>query len=368
MTDNPTEIAPQPGIMGITPYVGGASHVEGVAKVIKLASNENPFGPSPAAIAAYKEAAQDLAAYPSPDCADLRAAIGARHDIDPARILCGNGSDELIALLCQSYAGEGQEVLFPDHSFALYGLAAQANGCTPVAAPDTNLTPDVDSLLAACSDRTRLVFLANPNNPTGTRLNAQEVERLAAGLPPKALLVVDAAYAEFVTGEDYDSGQSLVSRRDNVVMTRTFSKIYGLAALRIGWLYGPAHVIDVLNRVRGPFNVNAAAQAAAMAAVKDAEYVSWCVEKNTELKAQVVSALEGLGLQSVPSSANFILTEFGLGEDTGAAAADAFLKSKGVIVRRMDSYGLPGHLRISIGADDECDALIAALTEFRGRV
>ena len=368
MTDNSTEIAPQPGIMGISPYVGGASHVEGVDKVIKLSSNENPFGPSPAAIAAYKAAADDLAAYPSPDCADLRAAIGARHDIDPARILCGNGSDELIALLCQSYAGAGQEVLFPDHSFALYGLAAQANGCAPVAAPDANLTPDVDNLLSACTDQTRLVFVANPNNPTGTRLNAQEVARLAAGLPPKALLVLDAAYAEFVTDEDYDSGQALVSRRENVVMTRTFSKIYGLAALRIGWLYGPAHVVDVLNRVRGPFNVNAAAQAAAIAAINDADYVSWCADRNTELKAKVVAALADLGLPSVPSSANFILTEFGLGEETGAAAADAFLQSKGVIVRRMDSYGLPAHLRISIGSDDECDALIAAMTEFRGRV
>jgi histidinol-phosphate aminotransferase len=366
MTDNPTEIAPQPGIMGITPYVGGSSHIEGVAKVIKLASNENPFGPSPAAIAAYKAAGDDLASYPSPDCGDLRAAIGAQHGIDPARILCGNGSDELIALLCMAYAGEGQEVLFPDHSFALYGLAAQANGCTPIAAPDTDLTPDVDNLLAACTDQTRLVFLANPNNPTGTRLNAQEVDRLAAGLPPKALLVVDAAYAEFVTGDDYDSGQALVSRRENVVMTRTLSKIYGLAALRLGWLYGPAHVIDVLNRVRGPFNVNAAAQAAAMAAVNDGDYVAWCIAKNVELKAKVVKALEGLGLPSIPSSANFILTEFGTGKDTGAAAADAFLKSKGVIIRRMDGYGLPEYLRISIGTDEECAALIAVLTEFRG--
>lgn len=368
MTDNPTEIAPQPGIMDIAPYVGGDSHVEGAARVIKLSSNENPFGPSPAAIAAYKAAADDLAAYPSPDCADLRAAIAARHEIDAGRILCGNGSDELLALLCQAYAGEGQEVLFPDHSFALYGICAQANGSTPVAASDTNLTPDVDNLLAACTDETRLVFIANPNNPTGTRLNAQEVERLASGLPPKALLVLDAAYAEFVEAEDYDSGKSLVSRRDNVVMTRTFSKIYGLAALRIGWLYGPAHVIDVLNRVRGPFNVNSAAQAAAIAALNDADYVDWCAVKNSELKAKVVAALEGLEIPSTPSSANFVLAEFGLGEDTGAAAADAFLKSKGVIVRRMDSYGLPAHLRISIGSDDECDALIAALTEFRGRL
>lgn len=367
MTENTTEIAPQPGIMGISPYVGGASHVEGAAKTIKLSSNENPFGPSPAAIEAYKAAAADLAAYPSPDCADLRAAIGARYDIDPARILCGNGSDELLALLCMSYAGEGQEVLFPDHSFALYGICAQANGATPIAAPDRDLTPDVDNLLEACTDQTRLVFLANPNNPTGTRLNAQEVERLAAGLPPKALLVLDAAYAEFVTGDDYDSGMALASRRENVVMTRTFSKIHGLAALRIGWLYGPAHVIDVLNRVRGPFNVNAAAQAAAMASVGDTAYIDWCKAKNTELKDKVVKALEGLGLKSIPSSANFILTEFGVGATDGAAAADAFLKSRGVIIRRMDSYGLPAYLRISIGSDEECDALIAALTEFRAQ-
>ncbi|MEM7270271.1 MAG: histidinol-phosphate transaminase [Pseudomonadota bacterium] len=366
MTDTP-QITPQPGIMDIAPYVGGASHVEGAETVIKLSSNENPYGPSPKARAAYEAAISNLADYPDPGCEALRSAIAERHGIEASQIICGNGSDELIALLCQAYAGVGDEVLAPDHSFLLYGICAQANGASPVVAPDVNLSPDVDELLAACTDKTRLVFLANPNNPTGARLNAQELDRLAAGIPEGALLVLDSAYAEYVDADDYDSGIALVRRRENVVMTRTFSKIYGLAALRVGWMYAPDHVLDVLHRIRGPFNVNGAAQAAATAAMQDLDYTASCAERNKASLERLEAGLKALGLTTAPSSANFLLVEFGEDASNGAAAADAHLKSKGIIARPMNSYGLPGHLRISIGDEASVDAVLTALAEFTGQ-
>lgn len=365
MTTHST-IKPQPGILDIAPYVGGASHAPGAEKVYKLSSNENPWGPSPKAVEAYEAAAKSLAAYPDPDCSALRAAIAERHDLDAARIMCGAGSDELIAFLCAAYAGQGDEVVYSRHGFLMYPISAQANGATPVAAPEEALTASVDNMLAACNERTKLVFLANPNNPTGTRLNSQEISRLAEGVPEQALLVLDAAYAECVDAEDYDGGVALVERRDNVVMTRTFSKIYGLAALRLGWLYGPAHVVETLHRIRGPFNVSAAAQAAGVAAMKDEAYTAECVAKNAALRARLTKGLGDLGVGVTPSSGNFVLAEFGEGAG-GAADVDAFLKARGLIVRRMEGYGLPGHLRISIGDEEAMDALMAALTEFKAQ-
>ena len=364
MTTHPT-IKPQPGILDIAPYVGGASHAAGAEKVYKLSSNENPWGPSPKAIAAYEATAKSLAAYPDPGCTELRAAIAERHDLDAERIMCGAGSDELIALLCAAYAGTGDEVVYSRHGFLMYPISAQANGAVPVATAEENLTASVDNMLAACNERTKLVFLANPNNPTGTRLNSQEINRLAAGIPEQALLVLDAAYAECVDDGDYDGGAALVNRCDNVVMTRTFSKIYGLAALRLGWLYGPAHVVETLHRIRGPFNVNAAAQAAGVAAMRDHEYTAECVARNAALRATLVTALGEMGVGVTPSSGNFVLAEFGQGSG-GAADTDEFLKSRGLIVRRMESYGLPGHLRISVGDEEAMGVLIAALREFRG--
>lgn len=360
-------IRPRPGVMDIAPYKGGESRIAGAEKVYKLSSNENPWGASPAAVAAYRDAAGSLAAYPEPDCADLRRAIAETHGLDPARILCGAGSDELIALLCQAYAGEGDEVLYSRHGFLMYSICAQANGAAPVTAKERALTADVDNLLAACTDRTRLIFLANPNNPTGTRLNGQELARLAEGAPAGALVVIDAAYAEYVDDADYDPGAALVARRDNVVMTRTFSKIHGLAALRVGWLYGPAHVIDVLNRIRGPFNVSTPAQAAAAAAMRDRAFWEGCAAETRRLRARLTDGLAALGIGTTPSSANFVLAEFGEGPEDGAPAADAFLRSRGVIARRMESYGLPGRLRISVGDEAACDAVIDALRAFRGR-
>jgi len=267
-------ITPQPGIMDIALYQGGASHVAGHNNVLKLSSNENPFGPSPAAIKAYEEEAKALHRYPSSDHAELREAIGDVWGVDPARVICGAGSDEIIAFLCQAYAGPGTEVIHTEHGFAMYRISALAAGATPVEVPERERVTDVDAILASCTEKTRLVFLANPNNPTGTMIGQADVARLAEGIPAQALLVLDGAYAEYVEG--YDGGAALVDARQNVVMTRTFSKIYGLGGLRVGWGYGPAHVIDVLNRVRGPFNLSNAGLAAATAAMRDTAYIDHC--------------------------------------------------------------------------------------------
>ena len=256
---------PRPGIMDIDPYVGGESSLDGRDKVIKLSSNESAFGPSPKAAAAYNDAAEELHRYPDGAAQELRETIARIEELDPARIVCGAGSDELIALLVRGYAGPGDEVLHSKHGFLMYPIAARTAGASPIAAPERDLRADVDALLERVTARTRLLFLANPNNPTGSYLAEAELHRLRAGLPERVLLVIDSAYAEYVTEDDYGSGAGLVEAFDNVVMTRTFSKIHGLAALRLGWAYCPPAVAGVLNRLRGPFNVSQAAQAAGVA-------------------------------------------------------------------------------------------------------
>ncbi|MEM7523702.1 MAG: histidinol-phosphate transaminase, partial [Pseudomonadota bacterium] len=320
-TEKLSMIAPRPGVLDIAPYVVGGAKIAGAERVIKLSANENPWGPSPKAVEAVTTSAASMADYPSADSTPLREAIGEVYDIDPARIICGNGSDELLQLLGYGYLRDGDEVVYSRHGFLLYPSYALMNGATPVAAAETNLTSDVDALLAACTDKTRLVFIANPNNPTGTRLNAQEVARLADGIPDQAILVLDGAYAEFVEGEDYDGGLSLALRRDNVVMSRTFSKIYGLAGLRVGWMVAPEPVLSVLNRIRGPYNVNAAAQAAAAAAVRDVDYTAWCKAETIRLRAKLTADLAAAGVGSTPSEGNFVLADFGEDPATGAAAA-----------------------------------------------
>jgi len=365
MTQPHPTLTPRPGILDIAPYVGGESGAPGANRVIKLSANENPNGPCPAAIEAYRAAAAGLALYPDGGAEALRAAIGRAHGLDPARIVCGAGSDEIISLLCQAYAGPGDTVAHSRHGFLMYAISARAAGAEPVAAPEANLTADVDALLAACDDRTRLVFLANPNNPTGTLLPASEVARLAAGLPARALLVLDAAYAEYVSAPGYDAGEKLVDARDNVVMTRTFSKIHGLAALRLGWAYGPAHVIDVLNRVRGPFNVSAPALAAGAAAIADKEYVARCAALNEAWRDWLTKRLAAAGVACTDAHGNFVLAHFGESGPHGAAKADAWLKARGLICRRMEGYGLPGWLRISIGDEAACRAVADAVDAFR---
>lgn len=357
-----SKISPQPGIMDIALYEGGASHVAGVANVIKLSSNENPFGPSPAAIAAAKDTAEGLHRYPSSDHAGLRAAIGAVHGLDPARIICGVGSDEVLAFLCQAYAGPGDEVIHTEHGFALYRIGALAAGATPVEVPERDRGTDVDAILAACTDRTRLVFIANPNNPTGTMIGAGEVARLAEGLPPQALLVLDGAYAEYVEG--FDGGARLIEARDNVVMTRTFSKLYGLGGLRVGWGYGPQEIIDVLNRIRGPFNLSSTALAAAEAAINDRAYADHCRAENTRLRAWLAEALAEHGVASDTSCTNFILARFA--DRAEAEACDAFLQARGLIVRRVAGYNLPAALRITVGDDMACRRVAEAVGAFKG--
>jgi len=354
-------ITPQPGIMDIALYQGGASHVAGHDNALKLSSNENPFGPSPAAIKAYEAEGRQLHRYPSSDHAGLRGAIGEVHGLDPERVICGAGSDEIIAFLCQAYAGPETEVVHTEHGFAMYRISALAAGATPVEVPEHERVTDVDAILAACNDKTRLVFIANPNNPTGTMIGAADVQRLAEGIPAKALLVLDGAYAEYVDG--YDGGAALVDQRDNVVMTRTFSKIYGLGGLRVGWGYGPTHVIDVLNRLRGPFNVSNAALAAAEAAVRDVAYVDHCRAENARWRGWMADALGELGVSSDVSLANFILARFASQEE--AEACDTYLQSQGLIVRRVGGYNLPSCLRITVGDESGCRRIVHAVRQFK---
>ncbi|MEE2689011.1 MAG: histidinol-phosphate transaminase [Pseudomonadota bacterium] len=351
----------KPGIMAIEPYKGGLHAVEGVDEVVVLASNEGPLGASPRAIEAYQKWAKKLHHYPDGGADELRAAIGERFGYDPSRIVCGAGSDEIISLLVAAYAGIGEEIVYSEHGFLMYPINAKAVGAIPVAAVEKDLTANVDNMLALVTNRTRIMFLANPNNPTGTYMPVQELRRLHAGLPSDVLLVIDAAYAEYVSRHDYVSGAELVEEFQNVVMTRTYSKVFGLAALRLGWAYCPSHVSDVLNRLRNPFNVSAPAQAAGIAAVGDLSHTDSAIAHNDEKMPQFVDDLRDLGLQVAPSVGNFVLVRFGLEER--AKSAYEYLLRQGVITRLMGGYGLPDSLRITIGLEAELKTVLDALTE-----
>lgn len=356
------EITPQPGIMEIALYQGGASQIQGRDDALKLSSNENPYGPGPAARKAFAASASQLHRYPSTDHGALRRAIGELHRLDPDRIICGAGSDEIIALLCYAYAGPETQVLYTEHGFSMYRISALAAGATPVAAPERDRVIDVDALLAAANDDTRLVFIANPGNPSSTMIGGNEVARLADGLPPKALLVLDGAYAEYVEG--FDGGAGFVDQRQNVVMTRTFSKIYGLGGLRIGWGYGPRHVIDVLNRIRGPFNLSGTQLATAEAAVRDHAYTEKCRAENARLRVWLAEALAELGIPSDTSCTNFILARFA--SQAEAEACEAQLRADGILVRKVGGYGLPQCLRITIGDETACKRVAASVASYKG--
>jgi histidinol-phosphate aminotransferase len=352
---------PKPGVMAIDPYVPGKSQARG-SKLHKLSSNESPFGASPKAVAAFEAASRALERYPDGQATALRQAIAQRHALNADNIVCGAGSDELLALLAQAYLRPGDEAIYSAYGFLVYPIVISANGATAVIAPEKNFTADVDAILARVTDRTRMVFLANPNNPTGTYLPFDEVKRLHAGLPPSVLLVLDAAYAEYVRRNDYESGIELVGASQNVVMTRTFSKIHGLAAVRLGWAYAPAHIVDALNRIRGPFNVSAAAQAAGQAAIADQSFVETAVAHNNAALEALAAEISKLGLQVTPSG-NFLLLHFADGAKS-AAQADAFLLDRGIILRRMDAYRLPNALRLTIGDDEANAAVLSALKAF----
>ena len=355
---------PRPGVLDIEPYRGGEAGAPGFARPIRLASNESALGPSPRASAAYAALAPDLHRYPDGGAELLRGTLARHYGLDPERIVCGNGSDELIGLLTKAYAGPGDEVLYSRHGFLMYPIAAKAAGAKPVTAAERNLTASVDTLLAAVTPRTRIVFLANPNNPTGTYLSSEEVQRLHAGLPKSVLLVIDAAYAEYVQRNDYEPGVALVEANQNVVMTRTFSKIYALAALRVGWAYLSAPVADVLNRVRNPFNLNAAAQAAAVAALDDVAATDRAREHNDIWRPWLTRELEALGLAVNPSVANFVIARFPGERGKTADAGFEFLKSRGILTRKIGGYGLAEWLRIGIGTEEEMRAVVQACGDF----
>ncbi|HVB17079.1 MAG TPA: histidinol-phosphate transaminase [Stellaceae bacterium] len=362
----PSAPVPGPGILDIAPYVGGESKAAGTARPIRLASNESALGPSAKALAAYRALADEIHRYPDGGAAELREAIGRHHGLDPARIVCGAGSDELIGMLLRAYAGADSEVLYSRHGFLMYPIGAQAVGATPIAVPERELTADVDGFLARVTERTRIVFVANPNNPTGTYLPAEEMARLHAGLPRHVVLAIDAAYAEFVNRNDYEPGIALVNRADNVVMLRTFSKIYALAGLRLGWAYCPPAIADVLNRIRGPFNVSAPALAAGVAAIEDVAAVARARAHNDRWLPRLSERLSALGLKLTPSVGNFVLPRFPDDPRHNADAAFEFLQSRGILTRKMAAYGLPQHLRITIGTGEEMEIVAAALAEFMG--
>ncbi len=362
-----TRPQPRPGVLAIDPYVPGRSEAPGAAKVYKLSSNETPLGPSPKAIAAYHAVADHLQDYPEGSSAELREAIGRAFGLDPDRIVCGAGSDDLLNLLARAYLADGDEAIHTAHGFLVYPIATLGAGAKPVAVPEKNYTADVDAILKALTPRTRVVFLANPNNPTGTYLPFDEIKRLHKGLPGHVLFVLDAAYAEYVQRNDYEAGIELVATSENVVMTRTFSKIHGLAALRLGWMYGPAHVVDAVNRIRGPFNVNGPAMAAGIAAIEDAAHQERAREHNARWLAWLLEEIPKVGLKVTPSVANFVLIHFPETKGRTAKDADAFLTQRGLILRYVAAYKLPNALRLTVGTEEANRLVVQALAEFMGK-
>ncbi len=357
---------PRPGLMDIPLYEGGKSSLSGRERVIKLSSNECALGPSPRALTAYEAVASKLTRYPDGHATDLKAAISEVHELAPERLICGAGSDELLGLVCRAYAGPGDEVIHTEHGFLMYDIYTRSVGATPVVVPETDLTANVDAILDAVTGATRIVFLANPNNPTGTVLPSSEIMRLRESLREDIVLVIDGAYAEFMDPADYDGGRALAEQTENTVMTRTFSKIYGLANLRVGWAFAARSIIEALERIRSPFNINGAALAAAAAAMRDVDHTRQAQQHNAKVMGIAVQRLRGLGLEITGESGNFVLPKFPQDPGKTAAEADVFLQGEGIIVRRVENYGLPDHLRITLGTDEEVDAVLSTLTKFMG--
>lgn len=358
---------PQPGILDITPYVPGKSSAPGNIKVHKLSSNESPLGPSPAAVAAYRELAEETHLYPDGSATALRNAIGGRYGLNPDNIVCGAGSDELLQLLTRAYLGVGDEAVYTQYGFLVYPIAIMASGATPVVAPEIEHTANIDQIIGCLTERTKIVFLANPNNPTGTYVPIEEVRRLHAAMREDCLLVLDAAYAEYVRRNDYEAGIEMVATAPNVVMTRTFSKAYGLAGLRLGWAYCPPAIADVLNRIRGPFNVTLPAIACGVSAIEDTGHLQDAVNHNDEWLPWLERELKALGLPVTPSVGNFLLVHFLPENGITAHEADDFLSARGLVLRRLDGYGLPDALRLTIGTQEANEGVVAALAELLGK-
>ena len=360
--------APQikPWVDAIAPYVPGKAKIDGRPVVAKLSSNENPFGPSPHAVAAMQAVLAGAHRYPDPASTELREALGAHHRIDPDRIVCGTGSDEIIHLVAGAFAGPGDEVLHVRYGFAVYEIAARRVGATVIAAPDADYGTDVDALLALVTPRTRVVFVANPNNPTGTIIPASEIHRLHAALPTDCIFALDCAYAEFAEGE-YEDGLALADAHPNVVTMRTFSKIHGLAAQRIGWGYAQPQVVAAMHRIRAPFNVPTTGQAGAVAALADHDWVTKTRDHTLAWRrwlSDEVTALGNFGLRAIPSAANFVLVEFPDDGPLTADKANAALIADGIIARYLSVQAMPRCIRISVGTEAETRAAVASLRAF----
>ena len=357
---------PRPGVLDIAPYVPGKSSAPGVAKVFKLSANEPPLGPSPNAIEAFKNSALHLEDYPEGSSHVLREAIGKSFGLDPDRIICGAGSDEILNFLAHAFLRDGDEAIMTEHCFLVYPIATMANGAKCVVVAEKDFTANVDAMLAAVTPRTKVVWIANPNNPTGTYIPFDEVKRLQRGLPPHVLLVIDAAYSEYVSRNDYESGIELVATTENTVMCRTFSKIHGLASLRVGWMYGPAHIIDSVNRIRGPFNVSTPAMLAAAASLADTPFLERARAHNEQWRGWLTEEIGKLGLKVTPSVGNFVLIHFSAEKGRSADEADAFLTKRGLVLRGLKNYKLPHALRLTVGTEEANRLVVAGLREFLG--
>ncbi|MHB8283819.1 MAG: histidinol-phosphate transaminase [Caulobacteraceae bacterium] len=355
---------PKPGILDIAPYVGGKSSVSGFADPIKLSSNENVLGCSPAALAAYAATGAKLHLYPDGHANGLRAAVAEKNGLEPERLIFGCGSDEIFTLLCQVYCEPGDNVVQGQYGFLAYRIAARAAQAEVRFAPEPERRIDIDEILNLVDDRTRIVFVANPSNPTGTWNSREEIARLHDGLPANVVLVLDGAYHEFVDTADYDDGVALARRAENIVVCRTFSKLYGLAALRVGWGYAPVAMIDALERIRAPFNVNTPAQYAAIAALGDEDFLHRSRDLVLTWRPWLMQQFGDLGLEVLPSQANFLLVRFGDAPGRTAAEAEAFLASRGILVRGLAGYGLRDSLRITVGLEPHNRAVVEALRAF----
>ncbi|MCB2108089.1 MAG: histidinol-phosphate transaminase [Rhodobacteraceae bacterium] len=357
-------LKPCPGIDQIRPHVPGQTAPAADGRSIKLSANESALGPSPNAIAAFHGAADGMFRYPDAEAFAIRSAIGKRYGVNPGQIIMGIGSDELLGVAVRSYAGVGDEVVYPAATFPMYRIYALSCGAKPVPVPDNGYAADIDGILRAVTPQTKVVIIANPNNPTGTYVPKSEMMRLRAGLRDDIFLIIDAAYAEYVEQADYDSGIELVEATKNTAMTRTFSKIHGLAGLRVGWIYACPEIISVVGRVRSPFNVSNAAQAAGIAAIEDVAFQEHVVAHTRKWRQIAIQRLSGLGLTTTGTEGNFVCFRCPEQDDRNAAALDQFLRSKGISIRAMAGFGLPNHTRMTIGRDDETSACLDAIAEF----
>ncbi len=358
---NPVAIA-APGVAGIRPYQPGKPVEEleaelGIANAVKLASNENPRGPSPKAVQAIESILPELSRYPDGGGVVLKRALGAKLGVADEQITLGNGSNDVLELVVRAFATEHNSVVFSEHAFAVYPLATQAVGAQSIVVPAKEWAHDLDAMAKAMTSATRVMFIANPNNPTGTWVRKDELDEFLTSVPDHVIVVLDEAYFEYVMEDDYPNGIEYLDRHPNLVVTRTFSKVYGLAGLRIGYGISSCAIADLLNRIRQPFNVNSLAQAAALAALDDDDYVDQSKRLNHSELQRLCVEIKKLGLSYIESAGNFVSIDLGRPADS---IYDILLE-QGVIVRPVANYGMPNHLRVTIGLPEENDRFLNTL-------